>query len=158
MTLEHVNFSFPFVTCESEQDPAVRPYLDILHRTLTREVGDILARGADCLKNGVITHDLLWTLLSPHIILLSTQEGWPRAYKCVDSWTHGSTVCVQFLDQSTGFTDAQFDSLAEIKFNGRQIKNILNPAHTLARDQVRELRHEDSETVITLRSFGRGLV
>ncbi|RAH69918.1 ATP-binding protein [Aspergillus aculeatinus CBS 121060] len=113
MTLDHVDFSSPFVPfvrrwdqfCqarESEQDPAVQPYLNILHRTLTREVGDILARRADCLKNGVITHDLLWTLFSPHTILLSTQEGWPRAYKSVDSWTHGPDGP---LDIKAGYVD-----------------------------------------------------
>ncbi|RAK77451.1 ATP-binding protein [Aspergillus fijiensis CBS 313.89] len=67
-------------------------------------------------------------------------------------------IWVHYLDQSTGFMGTHFDSLAEIKLNGRQIKNILKTAHLLARDQERELRYEDLETVISLRSLSRGLV
>ncbi|PYI16413.1 P-loop containing nucleoside triphosphate hydrolase protein [Aspergillus violaceofuscus CBS 115571] len=113
LTLETLTFEYPYVpfvrrwqqfcqTREDTRDPAIRSYLDLLHRILENEVGAILTRRADLLKNGVITHDLLWTVFIPQTVLFSAVNGAPRAYECVDSFTHGEGG---FVEVKTRYID-----------------------------------------------------
>ncbi|OJJ96274.1 hypothetical protein ASPACDRAFT_2797, partial [Aspergillus aculeatus ATCC 16872] len=113
MTLETLTFEYPYVpfvrrwqqfcqTREDTQNPTIRSYLDLLHQLLETGVGDILTRRADLLKNGVITHDLLWTVFNPQTVLFSAGSGTPRAYECVDSFTHGQDG---FVEVKTRYID-----------------------------------------------------
>ncbi|KAJ5169461.1 ATPase AAA-type core [Penicillium coprophilum] len=65
-------------------------------------------------------------------------------------------VWIQFLNRSSNtadFTDEQLNQVAELQLNGRQIKNVIKTAGLLAWCKERELRYEDLEMVLTLRSL-----
>ncbi|KAE8371149.1 P-loop containing nucleoside triphosphate hydrolase protein [Aspergillus bertholletiae] len=63
-------------------------------------------------------------------------------------------IWAQFLRANGGFSPEQLDYLAQVKLNGRQIKNVLKTAHLLAREQNHEIGFDDVRTVLDLRTSG----
>ncbi|RAH71883.1 ATP-binding protein [Aspergillus aculeatinus CBS 121060] len=154
MTLETLTFEYPYVpfvrrwqpfcqTREETQNPTIRSYLDLLHQILDNEIGDILTRRADLLKNGVITHDLLWTVFIPQTVLFSVGSGTPRAYECVDSYTHGKD---SFIEVKTRYVD--YDG--EKYHYEHEVVNICPFKGTMALDALQIFplaNHRDAESV-----------
>ena len=60
-------------------------------------------------------------------------------------------IWAQFLGGDEGFSSEQLDCLAQVKLNGRQIKNVLKTAHLLAREQEHEIGYDHVRTVLDLR-------
>ncbi|KAE8140275.1 P-loop containing nucleoside triphosphate hydrolase protein [Aspergillus pseudotamarii] len=60
-------------------------------------------------------------------------------------------IWAQFLGENGGFSSEQLNDLAQVKLNGRQIKNILKTAHLLAREQDHDLGYDHIRTVLDLR-------
>ncbi|KAE8161541.1 P-loop containing nucleoside triphosphate hydrolase protein [Aspergillus tamarii] len=60
-------------------------------------------------------------------------------------------IWAQFLGGDEGFSSEQLDCLAQVKLNGRQIKNVLKTAHLLAREQDHEIGYDHVRTVLDLR-------
>lgn len=65
-------------------------------------------------------------------------------------------IWAQFLGDAYigGFTSQEFDQMAEVALNGRQIKNVLRTAHLLARKQEAQLSYSHVQTILTLRGPG----
>ncbi|RAQ66963.1 AAA family ATPase [Aspergillus flavus] len=61
-------------------------------------------------------------------------------------------IWTQFLGANGGFSSEQLDYLAQVKLNGRQIKNVLKTAHLLAREQDHEIGYDHVRTVLDLRA------
>ncbi|KAE8318773.1 P-loop containing nucleoside triphosphate hydrolase protein [Aspergillus transmontanensis] len=61
-------------------------------------------------------------------------------------------IWAQFLGSNGGFSSEQLDYLAQVKLNGRQIKNVLKTAHLLAREQDHEIGYDHVRTVLDLRA------
>ncbi|KAB8265747.1 P-loop containing nucleoside triphosphate hydrolase protein [Aspergillus pseudonomiae] len=61
-------------------------------------------------------------------------------------------IWAQFLGGSMGFSSEQLDSLAQVKLNGRQIKNVVKTAHLLAREQDLDIEYDHVRAVLDLRA------
>lgn len=60
----------------------------------------------------------------------------------------------QFLSRSSKtFTDEQLDQMAEVRLNGRQIKNIIKTAGLLAWSKEVDLGYEHLKIVLALRDL-----
>ncbi|KAI9927167.1 hypothetical protein ASPWEDRAFT_46645 [Aspergillus wentii DTO 134E9] len=80
------------------------------------------------------------------------------AYPDLDSVSRRH-IWSQFLGataNTTAFTSEQLDKVAEVQLNGRQIKNIIKTSHLLAWDEEKPLTYEHVQTVLNLRTIGRG--
>ncbi|KNG83361.1 AAA family ATPase [Aspergillus nomiae NRRL 13137] len=62
------------------------------------------------------------------------------------------SIWAQFLGGSRGFLSEQLDSLAQVKLNGRQIKNVLKTAHLLACEQDLDIEYDHVRAVLGLRA------
>ncbi|RAH48812.1 P-loop containing nucleoside triphosphate hydrolase protein [Aspergillus brunneoviolaceus CBS 621.78] len=145
MTLETLTFEYPYVpfvrqwqqfcqTREDTQNPTIRSYLDLLHQILDNEVGDILTRRADLLKNGVITHDLLWTVFIPQTVLFSA------------GGRHPSGVRDGFVEVKTRYID--YDG--EKYHYENEVVNICPFKGTMALDALQifpPANHQDAEAM-----------
>ena len=91
MSLDKVEFQRPFKPFvhrwdqlrkarDEEQDPALKSLIELLHDTLFEELSDTFSRKKDLIANGVVTHDLLWTLFEPGDVIYETVEEYPRAF------------------------------------------------------------------------------
>lgn len=109
MALDRVEFEQPFKPFvhrweqfskarSDEADPAVRVYVDLLYTILTEELGDTLSRKNDLVKNGVVTHDLLWTIFEPGHFIFSIENGLQRVFKFMSS---ERDRCGNFVVKST---------------------------------------------------------
>ncbi|OGM42814.1 AAA family ATPase [Aspergillus bombycis] len=61
-------------------------------------------------------------------------------------------IWAQFLGGNGRFSSEQLDYLAQVKLNGRQIKNVLKTAHLLAREQDQDIGYDHVRTVLDLRA------
>ncbi|PWY95905.1 P-loop containing nucleoside triphosphate hydrolase protein [Aspergillus sclerotioniger CBS 115572] len=98
MTLERVEFEAPFrpfvhrwtqfcTAREQEPDPTTKANIDLLYEILVEELGETITRKDDLISNGVMTHDLLWSIFEPGDIIFSILNGSPRAF-ILDSSEH----------------------------------------------------------------------
>ncbi|RKL00242.1 hypothetical protein BFJ71_g5730 [Fusarium oxysporum] len=79
---------------ETETDGDTKKHLNLLVDVLTEDLEDIIARKRDLIANGLITHDLLWTIFEPGSLVFSPVDGQDRAFK----YSHASG----FYDERNG--------------------------------------------------------
>ncbi|KAJ5280861.1 hypothetical protein N7478_006233 [Penicillium angulare] len=91
-TLERLEFNTPFKPMvhrweqfikfrDEEQDPTTRKHVDLLHKIIEEELRDIISRKNDLIRNGVITHALIWTIFEPGDVMITTSSGRTRAFE-----------------------------------------------------------------------------
>ncbi|PYH44105.1 uncharacterized protein BP01DRAFT_383905 [Aspergillus saccharolyticus JOP 1030-1] len=93
LSLHRLEFRAPFepfvhrweafcAALQSEPDDVTYRHADLLHRILDEELHDTIARKKDMVQSKVITHELLWALLEPGVVVDSrTVDGRPRAFE-----------------------------------------------------------------------------
>lgn len=128
VTLERLEFVAPFKPLvhrwedllkarqEEDLDETTKQHVDLLYTILEGELRDILARKKDLIRNGVITHSLLWTLFEPDDVVISTFGGRQHAYLFVDDGINCRTKAivlevkfVEFDGDNFGYSDDQFE-------------------------------------------------
>ncbi|KAJ6015118.1 hypothetical protein N7540_009709 [Penicillium herquei] len=125
-TLQRLEFTSPFKPFvhrweqlvkfrEEEEDPTTKKHVDLLYKTLEQELGDILSEKKDLIENGVITHELLWTIFEPDDVFVHiSEEGRSRAYAFVEEDTDSSKTTVvsgkaiEFNGKRFGYVDTDF--------------------------------------------------
>ncbi|KAJ5730095.1 uncharacterized protein N7483_004603 [Penicillium malachiteum] len=125
-TLQRLEFTSPFKPFvhrweqllkfrEEEEDLTTKKHADLLHKTLVQELGDILSEKRDLISNGVITHELLWTIFEPDDVFVHiSEEGRSRAYAFVEEDTDSSKTTVvtgkaiEFNGKKFGYIDTDF--------------------------------------------------
>ncbi|KAJ5380366.1 uncharacterized protein N7496_002794 [Penicillium cataractarum] len=90
-SLDHLEFTRPFKPLlhrwenfvqlreEEELDPTTKEHVDLFHKVFEEELKGMLTRKKDLVRNGVITHPLIWTLFEPNDVVISNGST-PRAY------------------------------------------------------------------------------
>ncbi|EAW12080.1 ATP-binding protein [Aspergillus clavatus NRRL 1] len=162
MTLERVEFRSPFEPFvhrwkeftdarDQEGDSEARAHLDLLHTTLEGELRDTIARKNDLVFNGVVTHDLLWTIFEPHDDIFSTVNGRPRAFQYNEGSVDGRTGAFQI--------DCQYVDLDGDHFGFRH-HQVAIPAFTgtvrITELPVFPLRYHQNNTTIRDALIARG--
>ncbi|CAI7664928.1 unnamed protein product [Penicillium manginii] len=128
VTLERLEFTAPFKPLvhrwedflkareEEELDATTQEHVDLLHKILEEELRDILARKKDLIRNGVITHSLLWTLFEPDDVVIATVAGRRNAYLFVDDAINCRTKAIilevkyiEFDGDDFGYSDDRFE-------------------------------------------------
>lgn len=127
MTLERVEFRSPFKPFvhrwerfasarDQELDSVTKSHVDLLYTTLEEELRDTIARKNDLVLNGVVTHDLLWTIFEPEDEIFSMVGGRPRAFRFKSGETNCRTGAfdleAQYIDfdgEDFGFRDKDFE-------------------------------------------------
>jgi hypothetical protein len=127
MTLERVEFRSPFKPFvhrwerfasarDQELDSVTKSHVDLLYTILEEELRDTIARKNDLLLNGVITHDLLWTIFEPEDEIFSMVGGRPRVFRFKSGETNCRTGAfdlgakyIDFDGDEFGFRDEGFD-------------------------------------------------
>ncbi|KAJ5823227.1 ATPase AAA-type core [Penicillium robsamsonii] len=90
-TLQRLEFESPFPPFvhrweaitklrDEEQDSTTKAHVELFYRIMDEELRDVIDRKRDLVAKGVITHDLVWTILEPHDVVLSSSDGALRAY------------------------------------------------------------------------------
>ncbi|KAF9883009.1 hypothetical protein FE257_004322 [Aspergillus nanangensis] len=126
MTLERVEFKPPFkpfvhrweAFCTSREkvtDPTTRAHVDLLYRILEEELRDVISRKRDLILNGVITHDLLWTIFEPGQVVFAVRAGYERAFSfssgehhCQSGEFRVNARCVDWDGERFGFRPSNF--------------------------------------------------
>lgn len=91
MKLDRVEFNRPFKPFvhrwerfvearDNEQDMATKSHVDLLYRILDEELRDVISSRNNLVANGVISHDLLWTIFEPGDFVFSLVDGRQRAF------------------------------------------------------------------------------
>ncbi|EAU34067.1 predicted protein [Aspergillus terreus NIH2624] len=117
VTLERLEFKRPFKPFvhrwesfvqarDKVTDATTKAHVDLLYRVLEEELGEVIARKNDLIQNGVITHDLVWTLFEPDAVVYTHATGHEQALK----FTAGTS------NNSAGFLVAA----SSIDYNGQQ--------------------------------------
>ncbi|KAJ5848111.1 hypothetical protein N7455_012068 [Penicillium solitum] len=57
---------------DEEQDPTTKTHVDMFYRIMDEELRDVIDRKNDLVAKGVITHNLVWTILEPQDVVLSS--------------------------------------------------------------------------------------
>lgn len=76
---------------DEEQDVTTKEHVDLFYKVLEEELRDTLARKEDLVRNGVITHDLLWTILEPDDVVINTWDGRTRGLLFSSATLHCQT-------------------------------------------------------------------
>ncbi|GFG19332.1 ATP-dependent zinc metalloprotease FtsH [Aspergillus udagawae] len=127
MTLERVEFRSPFkpFVHRWEQfasardrglDSVTKSHLQLLYTILEEELRDTIARKNDLVLNGVVTHDLLWTIFEPEDEIFSMVGGHPRAFRFesgeINCRTGAFDLEAKYIDfdgDDFGFRDKNFE-------------------------------------------------
>lgn len=91
-TLERLEFSAPFKPLahrwenllklrDEEQDSTTKEHVELFYKIFEEELRDTLASKADLIRNGVITHNLVWMLFEPEDIVVASAAGRTRALR-----------------------------------------------------------------------------
>jgi hypothetical protein len=91
-TLERLEFEAPFkpivhrweditLAREEETDPTTKAHVDLFYKIMNEELKEVIDRMKDLVANGVITFDLVWTIMEPEDVVLSSRGGSLRAYQ-----------------------------------------------------------------------------
>lgn len=98
-----------------EQDPTTKSHIELFHRIFEEELRDTLACKADLIRNGVITHSLLWTIFEPGSMVITSVDGRARGLLFTeDDFDFRSKACVltcQYIDfdgENLGFRNEEF--------------------------------------------------
>lgn len=94
--LERVEFASPFRQLvhrweklvqirDEEQDETTKQHVDLFYRVMEEELRNTLARKKDLVRNGVITHDLIWAILEPDDLVINTSDGRTRGLRFTNS-------------------------------------------------------------------------
>ncbi|CAI7598798.1 unnamed protein product [Penicillium crustosum] len=70
---------------DGEQDPTTKAHVDMFYRIMDEELRNVIDRKNDLVAKGVITHDLVWTILEPQDVVLSSIDGTLCAYLLTQS-------------------------------------------------------------------------
>lgn len=124
MKLDRIEFKKPFKPFihrweqlvkarDAVTDPEAKSHVDLLYEILNEELGSILSRKKDLVKNGVITADLLYAIFEAGDTIFSVVEGRPRAFIFVNGSTDQCGVfnigCKYIdYDGDFGFTSESF--------------------------------------------------
>jgi len=95
-TLDRLEFSQPFRPLvhrwealikahEEEQDELTKKHVDLFYKIFEEELRDTLDRKKDLVRNGVITHDLIWSIFEPDDVVISTIGDRTRGYQFVSA-------------------------------------------------------------------------
>ncbi|KAF7114925.1 hypothetical protein CNMCM5793_000695 [Aspergillus hiratsukae] len=127
MTLERVEFRSPFKPFvhrwerfasarDQELDSVTKSHVDLLYTILEEELRDTIARKNDLLLNGVVTHDLLWTIFEPEDEIFSMVGGRPRVFRFksgeINCRTGAFDLGAKYIDfdgEEFGFRDEGFE-------------------------------------------------
>ncbi|KAJ5564920.1 hypothetical protein N7513_001162 [Penicillium frequentans] len=125
-TLERLEFHSPFKPMvhrweqfiqfrEEEDDPATKKHVDLLYKVLEEELRDVIARKKDMIRNGVITHTLIWTIFEPGNEIITISGGRTRAFKfhddAIDCRTKAWIITGQYVDfdgEEFGYREEDF--------------------------------------------------
>lgn len=125
-TLERLEFNHPFKPMvhrwenfldyrEKEQDATTKLHVDLLHKILADELSDKIAQKNDLIRNGVITHSLIWTIFEPGNVMVNTSSGHTRAFvftdDAIDCRTKAWHLSGKFVDHdglSFGWREEEF--------------------------------------------------
>ncbi|KAJ5778082.1 hypothetical protein N7520_001328 [Penicillium odoratum] len=125
-TLERLEFHTPFKPLvhrweqlvqlrEEEQDPMTKTHVDLLYKVFEEELRDVIARRKDMIRNGVITHTLVWTIFEPGNEIIATSGGRTRAFKfhddAIDCRTKAWIITGQYVDfdgEDFGYREEDF--------------------------------------------------
>jgi hypothetical protein len=93
-----------------------KSHLQLLYTILEEELRDTIARKNDLVLNGVVTHDLLWTIFEPEDEIFSMDGGHPRAFRFesgeVNCRTGAFDLEAKYIDfdgDDFGFRDKNFE-------------------------------------------------
>lgn len=124
--LERLEFSSPFKELvhrweelvlfrDEEQDETTKEHVDLFYKVMEEELRDTLARKKDLVRNGVITHDLIWAILEPDDLVINACNGRTRGLRftnsAMDCRTGAWTLSAKYVDfdgTSFGFDTATF--------------------------------------------------
>jgi hypothetical protein len=90
-SLERLEFSSPFKPLvhrwealtkarNEEQDKLTKEHVDLFYKILEEELRDTLDRKNDLVRNGVITHDLIWSIFEPDDVVVGRLDDRVRGY------------------------------------------------------------------------------
>ncbi|CRL23672.1 ATPase, AAA+ type, core [Penicillium camemberti] len=120
MTLQRLEIASPFrpfvhrweeITKlrDEEQDPTTKAHVDMFYRIMDEELRDVIDRKNDLVAKGVITHDLVWTILEPQDVVLSSIDGTLRAYLLTQASSEDETSENNYLEvEYVGFNGSKF--------------------------------------------------
>ncbi|KAL4757808.1 ATP-binding protein [Aspergillus foveolatus] len=162
MALDRVEFTAPFKPFihrwkefseakDQETDFATKIHADLLYRTLDNELGDVISKKEDLVKNGVVTHRLLWTIFEPNDHIFTMIDG----HQCVLAFQSGDT------DSRSGdfVVDANFIDFDGETF-GYRTQDLLVPHFEGTRRitdlSVFPLKYHDNEATIRENLIARG--
>lgn len=105
MTLKRVEFRPPFMPFvhrweeflkarEEVKDPKTESLIDLLYNILEGELRETITRRKDLILNGVVTHDLLWTIFEPGVHVYCIYGGHERVFQLVSASTNCEGVFV----------------------------------------------------------------
>ncbi|KAL4814507.1 P-loop containing nucleoside triphosphate hydrolase protein [Aspergillus spinulosporus] len=162
MALDRVEFTAPFKSFihrwkefseakDQETDFTTKVHADLLYRTLDNELGDVISKKEDLVKNGVVTHQLLWTIFEPNDYIFTVIDD----HQCVLAFQSGDTdsssgdfvVSANFIDFDGETFGYRTQDLCVPYFEGtRRIEDLA----------VFPLRYHDSEATIRENLIARG--
>ncbi|CAI7636579.1 unnamed protein product [Penicillium discolor] len=94
---------------DEEQDPTTKAHVDMFYRIMDEELRDVIDRKNDLVAKGVITHNLVWTILEPQDVVLSSIDGTLRAYLLTQASSEDETSENDYLEMEyVGFNGSKF--------------------------------------------------
>jgi ATPases of the AAA+ class len=94
---------------DEEQDPTTKAHVDMFYRIMDEELRDVVDRKNDLVAKGVITHDLVWTILEPQDVVLSSIDGTLHAYLLTKASSDDETSRNDYLEMEyVGFNGSNF--------------------------------------------------
>ncbi|KAL4735138.1 P-loop containing nucleoside triphosphate hydrolase protein [Aspergillus similis] len=162
MALDRIEFTAPFKPFvhrwkefsdgkDQEIDPTTRAHVDLLYRTLDNELADVISKKEDLVKNGVVTHQLLWTIFEPNDHIFTVIDD----HQCVLIFQSGDTDCrsgnfvvdAKFIDFDGENLGYRTQDLSVPFFEGTQRITDLS---------VFPLKYHDNEAIIRESLIARG--
>ncbi|KOS42470.1 hypothetical protein ACN38_g6641 [Penicillium nordicum] len=94
---------------DEEQDPTTKAHVDMFYRIMDEELRDVIDRKNDLVAKGVITHDLVWTIMEPQDVVISSPDGTLRAYLLTQVSSENETSVHDYLEMEyVGFNGSKF--------------------------------------------------
>ncbi|KAE8392461.1 P-loop containing nucleoside triphosphate hydrolase protein [Aspergillus alliaceus] len=113
MTLKRVEFKPPFQPFvhrweklskarDEVTDPATKAVVNLLYTILEEELRETISRKRDLIRNGVATHDLLWTIFEPGDTIYCAYGDRERVYRFESGWINCQTgefmISARYID------------------------------------------------------------
>lgn len=122
VNLDRLTFSKPFepfvhrwdqftkARLNEELDATTKAHVDLLYEVLDGELGNVIAHKNDLVRNGVMTHELLYTIFEPGDIIFGELDSRQRAFvfkagsiDCRTNSLHLTSAYVDFDGDNMGF-------------------------------------------------------